>query len=223
MKVITLAKTKELLGITGSDQDTLINAKIPYIDSLVKRITRNRYNLKIYGNVTTGSPYMAVSSIFTYDGTEYVYERQSRQFISGINNYCYYDDLSEFLEIGQQIEGTGIPADTYIDEVYYNGNPFNDGTDDFAIPTIKLSANATETTESGIAYLGINIAYQPVIAKGIQYLINTTSTTLPTNALASRSLGPSSKSFAAEDQKMDNKYGMPAWFTKAFPRYVGGH
>lgn len=219
MKVITLAKTKELLGIADTSQDTVISAKIPYIDSLVKRITRNRYNLKVYGDTTLDSPYMAVRSILTFDDTEYVYERESRRFVSGINNYCFYDSLSEFLEIGQLIEGTGIPADTYIDEVYYNGNPFNDGTDDYAIPTIKLSANATETTESGIAYIGINIAYQPVIAKGIQYLINKTSTTLPGRTISS----VGTVSYAGEDNRVDGRYGMPSWFVKALPRYVGGH
>ena len=86
-----------------------------------------------------------------------------------------------------------------------------------------MSANATDTTDTSRIYLGINIAYQDIIAKGIQYLINGTSTAIPTNSLASRSLGPSSKSFSASDQKIDNKYGMPAWFVKALPKYQSGH
>ncbi len=41
MKVITLDKTKELLGITDNTQDATISAKIPYIDAKVKQITKN--------------------------------------------------------------------------------------------------------------------------------------------------------------------------------------
>jgi hypothetical protein len=216
MKVISLARTKELLGITDTASDAKITAKIPFIDALVKRITKNRFNLKIYGNATLNSP-------ITYDGVDYLYQPSTRKFVSGINNYFCVDDLADYLEIGQLIEGTGIPADTHIDEVYYNGTAFNDGTDDFALPTIKLSNNATATSEDGFVYVGINIAYQMTIANGIQYLINGTNTSLPSNSLSSRSLGPSSKSFSTADQKIDNKYGMPAWFVKAFPKYMRGH
>jgi hypothetical protein len=221
MKVITLEKTKELLGITDSASDAAITAKIPYIDSLVKQITKNRFNYAVYGTMTTGSATVYIRSIITWDGNVYNYSN-GRYFCSGINNYICYDDIGEYLQTGQQIEGTGIPAETYIDEVYYNGNvdTFNG---DESVPYITMSNVATADSDDGKIYIGMNIAYQTTVAKGIQYLINGTSTTLPTNALSSKSIGPVSKSFSSSDQKIDNRYGMPAWFVKAFPRYQRGY
>lgn len=223
MKVITLVRTKELLGITDTASDDDINAKIPFIDATVKRITNNRYNLKVFGNATSGSPYIALSGIQITDTTSWTFSQSTRNFVSGINNFDKVDDLSEFIEIGQLIEGTGIPADTHIEEVFYNGTAFNDGTDDFTLPTIKLSNNATATSEDGFIFIGINIAYQKTIADGIQFLINKTSTKLPSNSLASRVIGPSNKSFSSKAQNQEGKNGMPAWFNTAFPRFQGGH
>lgn len=225
MKVITLEKTKELLGITDTSQDTQITAKIPIIDSKVKQITNNRYNYMIIGDITVGSPYVTVSSVYSnnmkcdyyYRNGYYGYRRD------GINNHCTYDSIEEYLEVGQLISGTGIPADSYIDEVYYNGDVFDDGIDTFSVPTIKLSANATATTGSVRIYLGINIGYQDIIAKGIKFLIDGTSSILPTSGISSKSIGPVSVSYSSASQKLDNKYGMPAWFVSGLPKYASGH
>ena len=121
------------------------------------------------------------------------------------------------------IEGEGIADGTYIDEIYYNGDSIEFDSITYEVPVIKLSAVATATKVAAQLFIGVTIGMQPTIAKGIQYLINSTSTAIPTNALASRSLGPSSKSFATSDQNIDNKYGMPAWFIKSLPVYQGGH
>ena len=121
MKVITLAKTKELLGISNTSQDAAINAKIPFIDATVKQITNNRFNLMIIGDATIDSPYIPVSSVITATNTNYVVlDKSHRENVSGINNPYYIDDLNEYLEIGQLVQGTGIPADTYIAEIFYN-------------------------------------------------------------------------------------------------------
>lgn len=220
MKVITLAKTKELLGITDTASDTAISAKIPFIDAKVKLITNNRYNLMILGSTTLDSPYVTVSSV--WNTTNWLELNTNYGYGDGINNPYVYDSIEEFLQVGQLISGTGIPADAYIAEIFYIGDVFNDGVDDFDLPTIQLSANATATGTVKM-YLGINIGYQDIIAKGIQYLINGTSTSLPSNALSSKSIGPVSKSFSSGDQQIDNRYGMPAWFVKAFPKFMSGH
>lgn len=221
MKVITLAKTKTLLGIGDNAQDTAINANIPIIDSKVKQLSNYRYNDQISGDVTVDVLYVPVTG-FTICGVNYRY-RSGRVWCSGINTDFIIDDLEEYLQVGQLIEGTGIPADTYIDEIYYNGGTvtFNDVS--YSVPVIKLSVVPTETNGGNQMFLGVTIGMQTTIAKGIQYLINQTSTTLPTNSLASRSIGPSTKSFSSIDQAIDNKSGMPAWFVKAFPVYQGGH
>jgi hypothetical protein len=222
MEIITLAKTKELLGVGDTSLDTQITAKIPYIDSIVKQITNNRFNYAVYGSLTTGSATVYISSIVTYGGNRYYYDKHTtRYFCAGINNYICIDDIGEYLEIGQQLSGTGIPAETYIDEVYYNGS--DDPLTTNSIPYITMSEVATDDTDTGKIYLGMNISYQHIVAKGIQYLITGTSQTLPTNSLASRSLGPSAKSFSKSAQDKEGKNGMPAWFNSAFPVYMSGH
>jgi hypothetical protein len=221
MKVITLTKTKESLGIGDTSKDAEIIRNIPIIDSKVKEITNNRYNDQITGDITSGVLYVPVFG-FICCGVNYAY-RSGRVWCSGINSHFVIDDLEEFLQVGQLIEGTGIPAEAYIDEIYYNGGSviFDDVT--YSVPVIKLSVVPTETKTGNQMFVGITIGMQTTIAKGIQFLINTTSTSLPTNSLASRTIGPSSKSFGAKDQEIDNKYGMPAWFVKAFTQFQGGH
>lgn len=222
MRVITRSKAKELLGIADTSKDTLIDAKIPYIDAKVKQITKNRYNMMIYGTVVQDSQYVSVNSIIVDDSTGF-YRRGSGKYQSGINNPFYYEDLGEYLEIGQLLEGTGIAAETYIEEIFYDGNSVSRDSVSYETPVIKMSAVATSDSTDSQIFTGISIAYQDIIAKGIQYLINGTSTTLPTNSLSSKSIGPTSKSFSNKSQALDNRYGMPAWFVSAFPEYASGH
>lgn len=214
MRVITLDKTKELLGITDTDSDSNITAKIPYIDAKVKQICSNRFNTMIRGDITIDSPYMPVYSVYSY-ANDLLWD--------GINNKYRYDSLEEYLEVGQLISGSGIPDNTYIEDIFYNGDIYNDGTNDFDVPVIKLSENATESVDTIRAYVGINICYQDTIAKGIQYLINGTSSAVPENGVVSKGFGPLSKTYSQTDSKIDNKYGMPAWFVKSLPKYQSGH
>ena len=194
MKVITLAKTKELLGISDTSHDAAISGKIPFIDSKVKQICNNRFNDKFSGSVKSGSVYVTIEEI------------------SGL-----------YIEVGQLIEGEGIPAECYVEEVYYDCDSVEFSGKTYNTPVIKLSSDATATNVSAQLFLGIPVGYQDIIASGIQYLINRTSTNLPSNSIASKSILGVSKSFASSDQEIDNKYGMPAWFVKALPKYQGGH
>lgn len=221
MKVITLEKTKKLLGITGTEQDQAITDNIPIIDSKVKMIMNHRLNDQISGDITSGSVYVPIRG-FVCSGTEYKY-KTGRVWCSGINNNEEIDDLEEYIQTGQLIEGEGIPAECYIDEIYYNGGSVELGGATYSVPVIKLSEAATADQNSQQLFIGITIGLQSTVAKGIQYLINGTSTSLPTNSLASKSILGVSKSFGSKDQDIDNKYGMPAWFVKAFPVYQGGH
>ncbi len=215
MKVITLEKTKERLGISGTMYDDYINAQIPLIDAKVKQITNNRYNMNVTGDLTINSPYVSVSRVIQYNGG-ILFSRQNYSS-SGINNKWLLDDIDEYLEVGQQISGTGIPDNTYIEEVIQNNTTINNIS--MTGPIVKMSANATASTSSGDMYLGINIAYQDIIAKGIWYAKSKTNMTLPGRTLSS----VGTVSFASEDNTIDGQYGMPSWFVKAFPQYQGGH
>ena len=200
MKIITLAKTKELLGITDTAQDTEINRYITIIDAKVKLITNNQYNMQIVGDVTLDSVVVPISGLTNVTG--------------GINNYHSLDDIMEFIKVGDLVEGDNIATDTYINQVYLSG-----GT----IPTIDLSANSTATEASIIITVGFNIGLQTTVAKGIQWLINEESTSIPSAGLLSRSIGATRLSWSVSQSQIDYLYGMPNWFVKAFPTYMSGH
>lgn len=218
MIVITRDKVKELLGITTSDYDAQIDAKIPYIDAKVKQITRNKWDYKF-----VGSPELDSNKLYVYEYIPYPQSAAERN-VSGINNSAIYSDVSEALEVGQLITGVGIPADTYIQNIVKQGTDSNTvDTTDYQQVYIELSANATASGVNIELTAGINIAYQDIIAKGIWYLIDSTSTTLPKSGLASRSYGPVSVSFSNSNQQLDGKSGMPSWFVKGLPRYTRGY
>lgn len=214
MKIITLAKTKELLGIDDTAQDTKITRYIPIIDSKVKQITHNRYNMQILGDTVTDSANVPISGLWNVTG--------------GIQNHWVLDDIDEYMLIGSLISGTGIPADTYIDEFFYNlaasdfdfplSSPQRKG-----IPTITMSANATEDGSNITIFVGITIGLQTTVAKGIAWLIDEENESIPTAGLLSRSIGPTRLSYSVSQSKIDGRFGMPSWFVKAFPVYMSGH
>ena len=197
MRVIDLATTKTLLGITDTSYDTEITAAIPYIDAAVKQITRNRYNYRVIGATESGSTRMSLSP-------------------GGLD----YNDLEEYIETGMLISGTGIPANAYIAEVFYNYPTREYVTE---IIEIDLSANATETGSDVSVYLGINIAYQPIIAKAVWWWTLQTNTAIKNDVWQSRRMGPVSVSKQDMDAKVDGSYGVPIWLVKALPHFHGGH
>jgi hypothetical protein len=220
MKVISLAKAKDFLGATPP-ADASITAAIPVIDAKVKKITGNRFNYQIYGGLVSGSKMVKVWSISC---NETVYNFGVGRGVSiprsGINNYVLPDRLQDYLETGDQISGDGVPADTYIDEVYYNGYSY----DDSGIPVIELSATATVDDSNAQLFLGCNIALWDIIAKGINWLINQDNTSNPSNPVSSKRVGPVTLGYGSDTEKIDGKYGMPAWFVKGVQggRYMRG-
>jgi hypothetical protein len=212
MKIITTAKVKELLG-SGAPDDAKIDQYIPIIDAKVKKITGQRYNDQIIGITKNGSPYVEVISITC---AAYGTWDLSNGCRAGINNSWTVDTLQEYLEIGTLLEGEGIPADAYIDEAYYNGYSVELGGETKQIPTIKLSANATADNDSAQIFFGFNIGLQPTVAKGVNWLINQENTTNPSNPATSKRVGPANISYGSGTEKIDQVYGMPAWFIKAF-------
>jgi hypothetical protein len=210
MQVITLAKVKALLGIADTSSDTAITAAIPYVDSAVKYLTRNRYNYRAIGATTLDSYEVKLTSVV------------SPKFITPTGYSKPLDDLEEYIMTGQLISGTGIPADTYIAEVYYN---FPSGVvigDDFTL-TVDLSAKATATADAVDVYLGIPIALQPTIAKGVWWHVQQLNTTITDDTWKSKSMGKVSVTRGGDADKIDGNSGMPMWFVQTFKRYHGGH
>ena len=202
MQVITLAQVKTYLGITGSAQDAAITAMLPVIDAKVKQITGRNFNYQFIGQTESGNDLMMIYNVDQCGG-----KRPA--------------DIALIAELsaGTQLEGTGIASGSYIKEVYYRGQNGIDSTGTNTTPFVRLSSPATLSQYSQYIYAGINIAYLPLIAKGVQHLMNEVSTTVTDSAWVSRSVGPLSVSRAQSDARLEALYGMPAWFIKGLPRY----
>lgn len=202
MQVITLAQVKTYLGITGSTQDAAITAMLPVIDAKVKQITGKDWNYQFIGETASGNDLMMIYNVDQNGG-----KRPA--------------DIALIAELptGSQLEGTGLASGSYIKEVYYSGQNGIESTGTNTTPFVRLSSPATLTQSSQYVYAGINIAYLPLIAKGVQHLMNETSTTVTDSAWVSRSVGPLSISRAQIDAALEARYGMPAWFIKGLPRY----
>lgn len=201
MRVITTEITKSLLGITEDTYDDAIELKIPYIDSLVKRITKNKFTVQVVGTLTSGSKTVLVSQVYASHG------------IAVYNAGQYDSSIDDVLYCGQLLEGDGIPTGTYITDIA-----------SFALtgsPSISISVSATAS--GSVAFLtGIPVDLQQVIAKGIWYLIENDSTIIKDDTWTSRSMGPMSVSRNSMDSKV-NTYGMPLWFVKAIPTFQSGY
>ena len=202
MQVITLAQVKTYLGITGSTQDAAITAMLPVIDAKVKLVTGKDWNYQFIGQTASGNDLMVIYNIDQCGG-----KRPA--------------DIALIAELsaGTQLEGTGIASGSYIKEVYYHGQNGIDSTGTNTAPFVRLSSPATETNSAQYFYAGISLAYLPIVAKGVQYLMDNTNTTVIDSAWVSRSIGPLSVSRAQTDANLEARFGMPAWFIKGLPRY----
>lgn len=218
MAVITLAQVKQFTTLTDAD-DAAITAMLPIIDSKVKKITGNRWNWQIMGDTVNGSPYVEVQSVVNYAGIKM--NLNSR----GVGSLYQVDDIEDYLCTGAQLSGEGIAAGAYIEEVYYNGPTVTLEGTVYAVPVIKMSANATATNTTAQVFLNVPLAYVPTIAKGVQWLIqqSTKGSESAQRGVASKSMGPVSVTYGSADVAIDGLTGMPGWFVKSLPRYHGGY
>ncbi|MEA3370797.1 MAG: hypothetical protein U9Q40_05600, partial [Campylobacterota bacterium] len=182
MKIITLTKTKELLGITDSSLDTKISRYIPIIDSKVKQITNNKYNMQIIGDTIYNSNIVKITGITNSTG--------------GINNSFEIDGAINYLKFGDMISGTNIPANSYIDDIYMANN---------ITPTIELSETATATGTDILITVGFNIGLQTTVAKGIYWLISQENTDIEELGWTSQRIGSVSVVRGVEQAKVDGR------------------
>lgn len=214
MRVITLDRTKELLGIDTADHDSDIQTAIPIVDAAVKAITRNRYNTHVIGETTNGSEYVEVYEVLDNQREIYTRKKWSAEHVR---------DIAEYLQVGQRVSGEGVPDDTYIEEVYYNGPTVVFGSKTYNVPLIEMSNEATETNSSAQIFLGVSIALEPIIAKAVFWQVGQFNETIRDESWVSKSMGPVSVTKATFDAKVDQKWGMPLFLIKALPHHHGGH
>lgn len=166
---------KGQLGISASTYDTGIDTFIPIVSSDVRRILNNSFDKYILATFTSGS-------------TEINF---------GLINQIFYEEGDYFpprFQLGQVIQGTGIPDDTYLSSI----DPVS------AIYTMSAAA----TADGDYVVPTINVYQWPVISKMIWYrYIKQNTTDVSAEKLSSISYGPVSKSFA--DSEINKKWNYP--------------
>jgi len=192
--IITREQVKTYLGITVPDYDAQIDLYLPIIDSKVKQITGHRWNDFFYGN-TKGNEYIEI-----------------------------VDFKGETLEAGAQISGQGIADGSYIVEVYTEAPPIEVGAESYSVPLIQLNQATTSTKNSEQIFIGFPIAYLPLVAKAVWWMIDQQNTNAPTvgSGVASRTRGKVSVTFNEANSKIDGKHGVPSWFVTGLPKYHRG-
>jgi hypothetical protein len=205
MKIITRERVKELLGIADTTYDNAIDAAIPVVDSAIKLITRNRYNYQVILS-TNSTVYAEIYRVWNGYGVQ-------------------LQDLENYIQVGQKIEGEGISSGTYIDEVYYNGQSVEFDGVSYSVPCVKLSDTATNTKVDNQCFTGIPIGFDIHIAKGVWWYTQQINTSIVDNTWTSKSIGKLSisKGGSQSDNQLDGKSGFPLWFVRGFPHYMGGY
>ncbi len=166
-------------------------------DSKVKQITKNKYNMQITGDVTIDSKIVNISGLNNATG--------------GIQNNFTLDDVMDYLLPGDLVEGNNIPEGSYIDDI----NPLEG--------TITLSEDVTATEANTIITVGVNIALQVTIAKGLYWLILQENTDMPDTGWTSQRIGSISVVRGVAQAAIDGRYGMPQWFVNALPRFMSAN
>jgi hypothetical protein len=213
--IITLSEVKVLLGISDSSYDTAITAILPFVDAKVKQITRRNWSDRVALDIANGETEALIKPLDTAT------VRLPRSGNSNVGNRYDLDIMTEFVQVGQSIAGTGVPDGTYIADVIQDDYDLLDRQYE-EHRYIELS-NAATATGSIVATIGMNIAYLPIVAKLAWWMIQGQSTDTPSGSVASKSLGDISVSYSQTGAELDGRFGVPQWAVRGLPRYGRGY
>lgn len=183
--MISLATVKTFLGLNVTTYDAQITALIPIAEAKYREIAGFGFNSYFPYSYASGTTTLTL-------GTE---------FFSN-NNVA---DVLYTLVFGDIIEGTGIPAESYITAINKSNG------------TITISAQTTSGSDNFI--ISTNISYRPVMASMIWYMIGQQSTTAQSaKQVASKSVGPLSITYAPGE--INTAYGLPHKIVNSIPKYA---
>lgn len=193
---ITTAQVKIELGITSSTYDSAIANKIPQAEAKYREIANNNFSWSMFVNFTN------TEKTFSPLGEDYStsYGHAFINVTPSSNNPIWQ------LKYGDIVEGTGIPAGTYIT----------------GIDTIEneVTVSAAFTADGDRLKVTTNIAYYPVISNMIWYMIQQQTTTAASaKEYISRSVGP--LSWTLDNSAINKRYGLPEKIVQAIPKYAG--
>lgn len=214
MSIITLEQVKQYLGIDDTSSDADITAMLPIVEAKVQQITRRDW-ARIARATIDGTRYVELRALGTDPFTD-AYPSNSRSI--GVN--WMFDTEYEHVEPGQMITGPGIPDDTFVEAVYKRRVVAGGVTYD---PGTVLISNAATSSGDVDVELGFNRAYHRTVAKLVWWMIQDQSTDTPQGAIASKSLGDISVTYADAGSQVDAQFGVPQWAIRGLPRYGRGY
>lgn len=214
MQVITLDQVKTYLGITDGTHDAALTAVLPTVDAKVKEITRRNWNMQLSGNMNS-TKFMEVRWL----GADPFTGSQASPSRS-VGVHWSPDDIGDYVSVGAEVKGSGIPDSTFVEEVYTTRVVVSGVT--YVAPVVELNNAATLIGTRDIVF-GFNRAYQPIVAKLAWWMVQDQSTDTPAGSVASKSLGDISVSYSQSGAELDGRYGVPMWAVRGLPRYGRGY
>lgn len=192
--MISREQVKIELGITDTTYDDQIDAKIPQAEAKYREVAGSDFNWMFYCLFASGE------NSFEPGGLNYSLSSGDNFLSNSPDNPVWQ------LKYGDIVEGTGVPAGSYIT----------------AIDKLENSVTISEnfTADGDRIRLTTNIAYYPVVSNIIWYMIGQQSTTAAdaTN-YKSRRVGP--LSWVLDDSDINKSYGIPQKLVNAIPKYAG--
>lgn len=220
--VITRDQVKLYLGVSDTSIDAEIDRYIPIIDTAVKQITRNDWNARYSLQTTSGSRDARIFPIDSFDDDD-INIRTNRN----VGRRVSLSRVGDSLRTGQTVTADNVPSDTYFTDVFiqeYSGTGRSSRSfyEYNKIISVELSVAAT-ATGSETAIVGINIAYLPIIAKGVNWFIAKENRTNPTSTFETKRVGPLTLTRSDVEADIDGRFGVPSWLVKALPKYTRGY
>ncbi len=194
--MISQAQVKIELGITSTTYDSAITAKIPQAEAKYREVAGNDFNWMFYATYTN------TESVFKAGGLDYAVKFGD----AFLNSQPTADSPLWQIKYGDLIEGTGVPAGTYVTAIDKIEN--------------EITVSNAFTADGDRLRLTTNISYYPTISQIIWFMIaQQTTTAASAKEYVSRSVGP--LSWTLDPSAINKRYGIPEKLVQAIPRYVG--
>lgn len=172
--MITLAEVKSELSISGSDYDTKITSRIPIVEASMREICNYSFRERVFCRIESGK---TVGNLF---------------------------NLQRPVLIGTILEGTGIVADTTID--------------DYDIRDGEITISDAVTASITEVIFTISVDLKPYIAQMVWYRVSKMAVSASSEkTIKSKRIGPISISYG--DGEIHKDYDYPQRLIAALPQY----
>ena len=193
---ISRTEVKTQLGLKTTSYDAQIDSLIPIAEAKYREIAGTDFNWPLYVDFTSGQTTFKPGRLNF--GVPF-----GDAFIDVVPDQ---DSPIFQIKFGDIIEGTGIPAGTYVTSI----DKIND----------QVTVSSAFTANGNTMSVTTNIEYYPVISSIIWYMIGRQSTTSQDEKeFSSKTVGPLSISLTTG--QANTRFGIPQKIVDAIPKYAG--